>query len=83
MMGAGNMTTITITGTPSVEDQKMGFEPTVLVSFENVEDATSLAYAFSVAARALGYTYVDSCLLMDEKDMTWDSQEFSGSHLGD
>jgi hypothetical protein len=77
------MTTITITSTPSDEDKALGFEPMVLVSFSDVDDATALAYAFSVAARAFGYTYIDSCIMMDSSDATWDSEEFKGTYLGD
>ncbi len=77
------MTTITITSTPSPEDMALGFQPTVLLSFSNVDDATALAYAFSVAARSFGYTYIDSCILMDANDTTWDSDEFVGTTFGD
>jgi hypothetical protein len=73
------MTTITITSVPSPEDKALGFEPTVFLSFDDVDDATALAYVFSVASRAFGYTYIDSCILMDTNDTTWDSEEFYGT----
>jgi hypothetical protein len=73
------MTTITITSVPSPEDKALGFEPTVLLSFDDVDDAVALAYVFSVASRAIGYTYIDSCILMDTNDTTWDSEEFMGT----
>jgi hypothetical protein len=73
------MTTLTITSVPSPEDLALGFEPTVLVSFDDVDDATALAYAFSVASRAIGYTFIESCILMDNNDATWDSEEFMGT----
>jgi hypothetical protein len=73
------MTTLTITSVPSPEDAALGIEPTVLVSFDDVDDATALAYAFSVASRAFGYTFIESCILMDNKDATWDSEEFMGT----
>ena len=77
------MTKITIIATPSEEDATVGFEPKVLVEMDNIDDATSLAYYFSVTARSLGYTYVESVILMDNKDRTWDSEEYQGSSLGD
>jgi hypothetical protein len=77
------MTTITIISTPSPEDAALGFEPSVALSFDDVDDATALAYVFSVASRAFGYTYIDSCILMDTNDTTWDSQEFMGAKFGE
>jgi hypothetical protein len=73
------MTTITITSVPSPEDAALGFEPSVALSFDNVDDAVALAYVFSVASRALGYTFIESCILMDNKNATWDSEEFYGT----
>jgi hypothetical protein len=77
------MTTITITSVPHADDKALGFEPTVLLSFDDVDDAVALAYVFSVASRAFGYTYIDSCILMDTNDTTWDSQEFMGANFGE
>lgn len=77
------MTDITIVSTPSVEDAPLGFEPSQTITMTGVEDTTSLAYFFSVVARALGHTWVESAILMDNKDRTWDSEEYRGAYLGD